>query len=58
MCCCRGVTVLARLVAQVREEAYQRLWDTLHGMLTGEQRRRLDSLAVVSEGERFSPLER
>ena len=38
-----GVTVLARLVAQVREEAYQRL---------------LDSLAVVSEAERFSPLER
>jgi TnpA family transposase len=53
-----GVTVLARLVAQVREEAYQRLWDTLHGMLTGEQRRLLDSLAVVAEGERFSPLER
>ena len=53
-----GVTVLARLVAQVREEAYQRLWDTLRGMLTSEQRRLLDSLAVVSEGERFSPLER
>jgi len=53
-----GVTVLARLVARVREEAYQRLWDTLHGMLTSEQRRLLDSLAVVSEGERFSPLER
>jgi hypothetical protein len=53
-----GVTVLARLVAQVREEAYQRLWDTLHGMLTGEQRRLLDCLAVVPEGERFSPLER
>jgi hypothetical protein len=53
-----GITVLARLVAQVREEAYQRLWDTLHGMLTGEQRRLLDSLAVVPEGERFSPLER
>lgn len=34
-----GVTVLARLVAQVRDEAYQRLWDTLGGMLTGEQRR-------------------
>ena len=53
-----GVTVLARLVAQVRDEAYQRLWDILHGMLTGEQRRLLDSLAVVAEGERFSPLER
>lgn len=53
-----GVTVLARLVAQVREEAYQRLWDTLHGMLSAEQRRLLDCLAVVPEGERFSPLER
>ena len=40
-----GFTVLARLVAQVREEAYQRLWDTLHGMLTAEQMRLLDSLA-------------
>ena len=39
-------------------KAYQRLWDTLHAMLTGEQRRLLDSLAVVPEGERFSPLER
>jgi TnpA family transposase len=53
-----GVTTLARLVAQVRDEAYQRLWDTLHGMLSDEQRRLLDSLAVVPEGERISQLER
>ena len=53
-----GVMVLARLVAQVRDEAYQRLWATLHGRLTGEQQRLLDSLAVVPEGERFSPSER
>jgi hypothetical protein len=53
-----GVTTLARLVAQVRDEAYQRLWDTLHGMLSDEQRRLLDSLAVVPERERISQLER
>lgn len=53
-----GVTTLARLVAQVRDEAYQRLWDTLHGMLSDGQRRLLDSLAVVPEGERISQLER
>jgi hypothetical protein len=32
------VTTLARLVAHVRDEANQRLWDTLWGLLTVEQR--------------------
>jgi len=53
-----GVTTLARLVAQVRDEANQRLWETLFGLLTSEQRALLDSLTQVPEGERVSQLEK
>jgi TnpA family transposase len=53
-----GVTTLARLVAQVRDEANQRLWETLDGLLTAEQRVLLDSLTKVPEGERVSQLEK
>jgi len=53
-----GVTTLARLVARVREEANQRLWDTLSGLLTPPQRRLLDGLLDVPVGARVSDLER
>ncbi|MEV6332663.1 Tn3 family transposase [Streptomyces sp. NPDC051909] len=53
-----GVTTLARLVASVREAANQRLWDTLHGMLTPGQRAVLDDLLTVSAGQRVSELDR
>ena len=52
-----GVTTLARLVAQVREETAQRLYDTLAGQLTGKQARLLDQLLEVPAGERVSLLE-
>ena len=53
-----GVTTLARLVAQVRDDATQRLWDTLYQLLTAKQRAVLERLLDVSEGARFSDLER
>jgi hypothetical protein len=42
---------LTRLVAQVREEATGRSWDTLYEALTPEQRVALDLLLEVPEGD-------
>ncbi len=53
-----GVTTLTRLVAGVREAANQRLWETLHGLLTPGQRAVLDELLTVSAGARVSELDR
>jgi len=53
-----GVTTLARLVARVRDEATQRLWDTLSALLTGQQRGMLERLLDIPDGARFSDLER
>jgi hypothetical protein len=53
-----GATTLARLVAQVRDDANHRLWDTLHGLLTSEQRALLETLTKVPEGERVTQLEK
>jgi hypothetical protein len=53
-----GVTTLARLVARVRDEATQRLWDKLAGLLTARQCRLLERLLKVPDGGRFSDLER
>ncbi|MBJ7611391.1 MAG: DUF4158 domain-containing protein [Candidatus Dormibacteraeota bacterium] len=53
-----GVTSLARLVAQVRDEATQRLWDTLYELLTASQRAVPERLLEVPDGARFSDLER
>lgn len=52
-----GVTTLARLVARVREDATQRLWDTLYGLLTPAEAMVLERLLDVADGERFSALE-
>lgn len=52
-----GVTTLARLVAQERQNAYRQLWLALDQMLTEGQRKVLDGLAVVEPGERVSVLE-
>ncbi|MGH3190136.1 MAG: Tn3 family transposase, partial [Streptosporangiaceae bacterium] len=53
-----GITTLARLVADVREETTQRLWDTLQSRLTAGQRYVLDQLLEVPPGSRVSDLER
>lgn len=53
-----GVTTLARLVARVRDEATQRLWDCLFGELGDQQRRLLELLLEVPDGARLSDLER
>jgi hypothetical protein len=45
-----GVTTLARLVARVRDEATQRLWDTLSGLPTARQARALERLLDVGWG--------
>lgn len=53
-----GVTTLARLVAQVRDESTQRLWNTLFRRLTAKQREMLERLLEVPDGARCSDLER
>ena len=53
-----GVTVLARLVAQVRDQAASRLWRTLARVLKPGQSARLETLLVADESSRQSPLER
>lgn len=53
-----GRTRLARLVAQVREESTQRLYDVLAGMVTSAQVIQLDALLEVPDGARVSVLER
>jgi hypothetical protein len=53
-----GVSVLARLVAEVRAEAGDRLHSTLAGKATPELQRRLDDLLVVPEASRWSELDR
>lgn len=53
-----GVTTLTRLVAKVREDTNQRLWNQLELLLTPGQRLVLDRLLEVRPGERVSDPER
>ncbi len=53
-----GPTVLARLVASVRDQAATRLWQTLADVPDAAQRARLEGLLAVAAGERTSTLER
>jgi Domain of unknown function (DUF4158) len=53
-----GVSLLARLVASVRDRAAARLWHTLSAIPNEEQRARLDRLLVVPAGARASALDR
>nr|WP_199776567.1 DUF4158 domain-containing protein [Nocardiopsis sp. SBT366] len=52
-----GATVLARLVAQVRDEVTGQLWQALCELITPAQRANLETLLVVGEGERSSLLD-
>ena len=53
-----GVSVLARLVAQVRDRAAGRLWEALARAPGPEQRARLEASVIVSEGGRQTALDR
>ena len=53
-----GATTLARLVSRVRSAAAQRLQETLHALLTSEQRVMLDVLLEVPDGSRVSEWDR
>lgn len=53
-----GVTILARLVASVRDRAAARLWRVLAASPNARQKARLRALLLTPEGERQSPLER
>jgi hypothetical protein len=53
-----GVSTLARLVAQIRDAALTRLWDTLAGALTAAQVTALELLLEIPAGARTSDLER
>lgn len=52
-----GVTVLARLVASVRDRAQARLWQVLSALPNRAQRAQLEGLLVVSETSRQSMLD-
>ena len=52
-----GATVLARIVARVRERVATRLWSRLARMVDDDHRRRLDALLEVPDGARVSRLE-
>jgi len=53
-----GVSVLERVVSSVREHASMRLWQLLSELPTPPQRALLETLLVVPEGERQTPLDR
>lgn len=53
-----GVTTLARLVARVRDDAIERVWDTLSGLPSARQARSLERLLDVAGGARLSEFER
>ncbi|MFG2246377.1 Tn3 family transposase [Spirillospora sp. NPDC048823] len=53
-----GVTTLARLVARVRDQAIERLHQSLYAVLSPRQRAVLELLLEVPEGARSSDLER
>ena len=53
-----GVTSLVRLLASIRERAANRLFQTLSQLLNQAQRKQLEELLVVKDGERYSPLDR
>jgi len=53
-----GVSVLARLVASVRDRAAARLWRAVSAIPSEEQRTHLDGLLVVPAGARASALDR
>ena len=52
-----GVSVLARLVAQIRDRTARRLWQHLASLPGEDLRAQLEALLVVPEGARQTPLD-
>lgn len=52
-----GVSLLARLIARVRECTGRTLYRQVQARLSGTQRDQLDALLVAAPGERLTPLE-
>ena len=52
-----GVTVLARLVARIRDRAASQLWHRLAQLPNAEQQAKLEALVEVPDGARSSPLD-
>ncbi|MCD0168206.1 MULTISPECIES: Tn3 family transposase [unclassified Deinococcus] len=52
-----GVTVLARLVARVRERFHARTFEQLSQKLSPSQRQALENLLILPSNARFTPLE-
>jgi hypothetical protein len=52
-----GVTVLARLVARIRDRAARQLWHRLAQLPNAAQQAKLEALVVVPDGARSSPLD-
>jgi hypothetical protein len=53
-----GVSILARLVASIRERAANRLFQVLSQLPNPTQSKQLEELLVVKDGERYSPVDR
>jgi hypothetical protein len=53
-----GVTVLEHLISSVREHTSMRLWQLLAHLPAPRQVALLETLLVVPEGERQTPLDR
>jgi len=53
-----GVSVLARLVASVRERAANRFYKVLSSLVNTRQKLQLENLLVIPDTERYSTLER
>jgi TnpA family transposase len=53
-----GVSVLARLVASIRERAANRLFQALFQLPNQAQRKQLEKLLEVKDEERYSPLDK
>lgn len=53
-----GVSTLARLIAEIRERAADRVWRCLSALPTAEQKRQLETLLQVPDGQRTSRFDR
>jgi len=53
-----GVSTLSRLIAQIRERAFNRLWQRLFSLPTAAQKTKLDGLLQVPDGSRISHFDR